>query len=232
MYCTSRPEYPRTPANNIWLWIMSLKRFKHSHLTQDLPCYHTTHLLLPLQLPHLLHFSSMYSIFNQNHSILQSHIVVTMRTGCLKQVTKGISRVFHERTPSNLACNSCQSLGSVLIDDTISLNFTVNGMNLPSMRLPRWPIDQYTICCAFFVAEHAGCYLLWCKDIPHTLVIDQRILEDGSVVTAEVTGVADRAKKGPASKFNTVFFNNPPFVVFVIHADVGAGTLIKCENVL
>src|SRR6266851_8493015 len=34
IYCASCPRYPRTPANNIWLWIASLKRFKRSRLSE------------------------------------------------------------------------------------------------------------------------------------------------------------------------------------------------------
>ena len=53
----------------------------------------STVLLQVLQLPHSLHFSSMYSIFKQSYSILQSNIV-TMWTRCLERVLRVYQGVF------------------------------------------------------------------------------------------------------------------------------------------
>jgi hypothetical protein len=83
-----------------------------------------------------------------------------------------------------------------------------------------------------FVAVRPGCYLLLCKWLPLTLVIGQRLLEDGSVASVQLTRVTDTAKQGPASKFNAILLNYLPFIIGIIHANVGPGMMDEFENVL
>jgi hypothetical protein len=45
----------------------------------------------------------------------------------------------------------------------------------------------------------------------------QGILEDGSIITAQLTGVADGAMYWPASKLDTIFLSNLPFIIDVVH---------------
>ena len=45
------------------------------------------------------------------------------------------------------------------------------------------------------VAVCLGYYLLLCKWLPLTLVIDQHLIKDGSVVSVQLTRVTDMAKQ-------------------------------------
>jgi hypothetical protein len=82
------------------------------------------------------------------------------------------------------------------------------------------------------VALDPGICLLFCKYYPLTLAIGQRSLEDDSVNTAQCARVADTATYGPSAEFDTILFDNHPFIVFVIHLNVGVGTLSEFKDIL
>ena len=117
-----------------------------------------------------------------------------------------------------------QHLGNV-ITSSISPKFS-------STLFPQWPINRFATFCVFLVALDPGICLLFCKYYPLTLAIGQRSLEDDSVNTAQCARVADTATYGPSAEFNTILFDNHPFIVFVIHLNVGVGTLSEFEDIL
>ena len=62
--------------------------------------------------------------------------------------------------------------------------------------------------------------------------MSQGIPEDGNIVTAQFTGVADGAMYGPASKLNVVLLNDLSFIIDIIHCDLGAGTVLGFKDPL
>ena len=48
----------------------------------------------------------------------------------------------------------------------------------------------------------------------------QGILEDGGIITAQLTRVADGAVYWPASKLDAIFLSNLPFIIDVVHLNI------------
>jgi len=83
-----------------------------------------------------------------------------------------------------------------------------------------------------FVALQPGIYLLLCKYPLLTLVFGQRIPEDGNVIAAQFTRVADRVKYGPPNEFDAILLNNFPFVILIIYVNIGVRVMLVFENIL
>jgi len=60
----------------------------------------------------------------------------------------------------------------------------------------------------------------------------QGVLEDGGIITAQITRVADGAMYGPASKLDTIFLDNLSFVIEIIHLNLGAQKMLDSEEML
>jgi len=65
-----------------------------------------------------------------------------------------------------------------------------------------------------------------------TPAIIQGILEDGSIIAAQITRVVDGAVYGPASKLDTIFLNNLLFIIEIIHLNLGAWKMLDSEEML
>ncbi len=65
-----------------------------------------------------------------------------------------------------------------------------------------------------------------------TPAIIQGILEDGSIIAAQITRVVDGAVYGPDSKLDTIFLNNLLFIIEIIHLNLGAWKMLDSEEML
>ncbi len=60
----------------------------------------------------------------------------------------------------------------------------------------------------------------------------QGVLEDGSIIAAQITRVADVAMYGPASKLNTIFLDNLSFIIEIIHLNLSVWKMLNSEETL